>query len=44
MKIACYIRNSAVFEQVKLALVRVGLQPVQFDTETTLLRTINELP
>jgi len=40
MKIACYIRNSAVFEQVKLALVRVGLQPVQFDTETTLLRTI----
>lgn len=40
MKIACYIRNLSVFEQVKAALIRVGFTPTHFDSETTLLRTM----
>lgn len=40
MKIACYVRNVSVFEQVKAALVRAGLVPTHFDSETTLLRTL----
>jgi DNA-binding response OmpR family regulator len=40
MKIACYIRNASVFEQVRTALVRVGWTPTLFDSETMLLRTI----
>jgi DNA-binding response OmpR family regulator len=44
MKIACYIRNVSVFEQVKSALLRVGFVPAHFDSETTLLRTIKRKP
>lgn len=44
MKIACYIRNPTVYDQVKLALVRAGLHPTQFDSETALLRTIKRKP
>ncbi|MBB5391323.1 MULTISPECIES: response regulator transcription factor [unclassified Herbaspirillum] len=40
MNIACYIRNSNIYDQVKNALVRVGYLPTQFDSETTLLRTL----
>jgi DNA-binding response OmpR family regulator len=40
MKIACYIRNASVFEQVKTALVRAGLTPTHFDSETALLRSM----
>lgn len=40
MKIACYIRNSSVLEQVKAALMRVGFAPTHFDSEITLLRTM----
>lgn len=40
MKIACYIRNQTVYDQAKTALVRAGMHPTQFDSETALLRTI----
>lgn len=40
MKIACYIRNATVFEQVRAALLRAGLVPTHFDSETALLRTL----
>lgn len=40
MNIACYIRNSNVFDQVRTALARVGYLPTQFDAETSLLRTL----
>lgn len=44
MKIACYIRNLSVFDQVKAALLRVGYAPTHFDSETTLLRTMQRKP
>jgi DNA-binding response OmpR family regulator len=44
MKIACYIRNLSVFEQVKVALTRAGFAPTHFDSETTLLRTMKRKP
>jgi len=44
MKIACYIRNTSVFEQVKATVTRVGFQPTQFDSETLLLRTLQRKP
>ncbi|MGC4242426.1 MAG: response regulator transcription factor [Herbaspirillum sp.] len=44
MKIACYIRNTSVFEQVKAAVARAGFQPTQFDSETMLLRTLKRKP
>jgi DNA-binding response OmpR family regulator len=40
MKIACYLRNVTVFEQVKEALVRAGFESVHFASETDLLRTL----
>ncbi|NQE46980.1 histidine kinase [Herbaspirillum rubrisubalbicans] len=40
MKIACYLRNPAVYTQVKEALMRAGLEPVHFTTETDLLRAL----
>lgn len=40
MKIACYIRNPTVFEQVRGALDRAGFESTQFDSETALLRTL----
>lgn len=44
MKIACYIRNTSVYEQVKSAVARAGFQPTQFDSETMLLRTLKRKP
>lgn len=44
MKIACYIRNTSVFEQVKEAVARAGFQPTQFDSETILVRTLKRKP
>ena len=40
MKIACYIRNPTVYEQVRGTLVRAGFEAIQFDSETALLRTL----
>ncbi|WP_034300974.1 response regulator transcription factor [Herbaspirillum sp. RV1423] len=40
MKIACYIRNVSVFEQVRTHLIRSGFEVTHFDSETSLLRTI----
>lgn len=40
MKIACYIRNAAVFESVQNVLVRGGLECIHFDSEAGLLRNI----
>ncbi|EJN02900.1 response regulator transcription factor [Herbaspirillum sp. YR522] len=40
MNIACYIRNSTIYDQVKTALVRAGFFPSHFDSETSLLRTL----
>lgn len=40
MKIACYIRNTTVFDQVRTALARAGYESAHFDTETALLRTL----
>jgi len=40
MKIACYIRNPSVFDQVKAALSRVGFTPSHFDSESAMLRAM----
>lgn len=40
MKIACYIRNPTVYEQVRGTLVRAGFESIQFDSENALLRTL----
>jgi len=44
MKIACFIRNASVYEQVKATLARAGFVPTHFDSETTLLRTMKRKP
>jgi DNA-binding response OmpR family regulator len=40
MKIACYIRNPAVFENVRSILERGGFECLHFDTEAGLLRNV----
>ncbi len=40
MKIACYIRNAAVYDLVRTTLNRSGFDTSHFDTETALLRTL----
>ncbi|QGZ42155.1 DNA-binding response OmpR family regulator [Pseudoduganella flava] len=40
MKIACYIRNSAVSEHVRSVLARANHESVHFDNEPALLRSI----
>ncbi|EJL88954.1 response regulator with CheY-like receiver domain and winged-helix DNA-binding domain [Herbaspirillum sp. CF444] len=40
MKIACYIRNTTVFEQVRATLIRSGFEPAHYDSETALLRSL----
>lgn len=44
MKIACYIRNPSVFEQVNAALTRAGFAATHFDSENMLLRAMKRKP
>ena len=40
MNIACYIRNAAVLEHVRVVLKRAGFECDHFSSETALLRTL----
>lgn len=40
MKIACYLRHEAIYQQVKEALARAGFETAHFSTETDLLRAL----
>ena len=44
MKIACYVRNGSVFDQIKAALARAGMESAHFDSETTLMRAMKRKP
>ena len=40
MKIACYIRNIGIFDQLRATLIRTGFECDHFLSKTTLLRAL----
>lgn len=40
MKIACYIRNARVYDEVRSSFARSGLDTIRFDSEMSLLRML----